>query len=312
MLVFLDQNEVAQRIRSFVMGPGANRLAVAFWGTGAIRRLGLDKAKGPIQIVCDLFSGCVNPEEVKAIKNLPDAEVRNRGGLHSKVYLFDDAVVVGSSNASLNGLCQTDDEHVDRFEANLLTDDEATIREISERFEQIWETSTAVDDAALDEAKKLFKRARAKRSPTDVFEGVLDNPALALDREAYVIWYEGEGSFPEAELDKKRTEESMPDLDYLVPYAHMPASGLLIVWEMTRTKSGRAVITYDHLWRRRPEIADQEGAQFVVPAADHHWSSKKQLERWKSAVLEFVNEAPESAGQIMELGEFARRFGGAR
>ena len=90
------------------------RLAVAYWGSGAVARLGLDAVDTrtvDIEITCDLRSGACNPKEIdKLIKLFGPDRVRTRDGLHAKAWITDAGCVLGSSNASANGLGHEADE----------------------------------------------------------------------------------------------------------------------------------------------------------------------------------------------------------
>ncbi len=80
-------------------------IVVAFWGAGAIDKLGLRKNWESLRIVCNLESGACNPREIEALMALgKGVEVRSDLRLHGKVYLTSKQVVLGSSNASSNGL----------------------------------------------------------------------------------------------------------------------------------------------------------------------------------------------------------------
>jgi hypothetical protein len=79
-------------------------MAVAFWGDGATKGLGLDKKRGEVAtVICNLKSGGTNPNEIRELwkANINPLQCDK---LHGKVYLFDDCVIIGSSNASSNGL----------------------------------------------------------------------------------------------------------------------------------------------------------------------------------------------------------------
>ncbi len=105
MLSFLDEVQALEAIRRLFDAAPSAKIAVAFWGSGAVASLGLDRAKFDIDVICNLDSGACNPIEIDRLRHLgPHASVRSDPRLHGKVYWTPDGVVVGSSNASTNGL----------------------------------------------------------------------------------------------------------------------------------------------------------------------------------------------------------------
>lgn len=78
-------------------------LAVAFWGDGAIAQLGLKNGR-KARILLELKSGSTNPKVVQELLGMKSVQVKQRDLLHAKVYLGQDEMVIGSANASANGL----------------------------------------------------------------------------------------------------------------------------------------------------------------------------------------------------------------
>ena len=104
----LDGAAAEREIKNLLSACSRARLAVAYWGSGAVARFGLNavrKRTVDIEITCDLMSGACNPSEVKKLIKLfgPD-RVRTRDRLHAKAWITDVGCVLGSSNASANGL----------------------------------------------------------------------------------------------------------------------------------------------------------------------------------------------------------------
>ena len=98
----LTGDSIAREIKKLVEKRGKVRAAVAFWGAGAAEETGLS-SKGKGQILCDLFSGGCNPKEVKKLRD-SGLEVRTLHGMHAKLWINGDSVILGSANASTNGL----------------------------------------------------------------------------------------------------------------------------------------------------------------------------------------------------------------
>lgn len=105
MCEFLQGDDLSQKIREVVAGQDAH-CAVAFWGCDAVTELfGTDQLQRPdVQVICDLSLGGTNPDTLRALGAPDNPNVRYRDGLHAKVFLSARGAVVGSANASNNGI----------------------------------------------------------------------------------------------------------------------------------------------------------------------------------------------------------------
>ena len=119
MIKFLDGADTTNELKKQIARSKTVRVAVAFWGEGAADELGLLARGSEATVVCNLRSGGTNP---KGIRSMIDAKVQvsQCDNLHGKVYLFDNVVVIGSSNASANGLSLQGAEISGWHEANVL------------------------------------------------------------------------------------------------------------------------------------------------------------------------------------------------
>jgi phosphatidylserine/phosphatidylglycerophosphate/cardiolipin synthase-like enzyme len=99
---FLDGAAATEEIKKLTVSSKNARLAVAFWGDGATAGLGLIEKGKSATIICNLKSGGTNPQEIQKLLD-NNISVKQCDTLHGKVYLFDDHVILGSSNASANG-----------------------------------------------------------------------------------------------------------------------------------------------------------------------------------------------------------------
>ncbi len=117
---FLDGQTATAEIKELVRGSKNVRMAVAFWGEGATEKLGLAKKGKDLTVICNLATGGTNPREIECLmKN--EVAVLQCDKLHGKVYLFDnDTLVIGSSNASANGLALQGAQLAGWHEANVL------------------------------------------------------------------------------------------------------------------------------------------------------------------------------------------------
>lgn len=134
------------------------RLAVAFWGAGAAKALGLAKGR-KARVICNLMSGGTNPSEIKTLQSL-GIDVRKHPTLHAKIGLIGDALsFVGSSNMSTNGLGFEGDEQSGWEEANVMFDHADSA--VSARFETLWGEATPITPVDI---KAAIERWRPRRT----------------------------------------------------------------------------------------------------------------------------------------------------
>ncbi|WP_413991495.1 hypothetical protein ACMDCR_05195 [Labrys okinawensis] len=67
MTKLLEVAHLQAEIAALVPSSRTMRLAVAFWGNGAIEALGLPETLGHARIVCNLRLGGTNPNQPRAI-----------------------------------------------------------------------------------------------------------------------------------------------------------------------------------------------------------------------------------------------------
>ena len=143
--------------------PNTFELAVAFWGKDAARDLGLERHADdraddrPTELICNLASGGTNPDEIKKLIDF-GINVKQCDTLHGKVYVFDRCFVVGSSNASANGLALQGKEVSYWHEANILSDDREIREKLSDWIDALPTKEITKKDLAA--AKIKFNRRR--------------------------------------------------------------------------------------------------------------------------------------------------------
>lgn len=140
-------------------------MAVAFVGKdwssihGAFRK--------PVRLVCWLTSTNTNPYAIEQMLAQPSFTVRQVDAMHAKVYLprSEEAVaVVGSANLSTSAL--SDEEASGQFETAMLVQRAATVRQVSDWFEDLWRVqSRKITSADLSMAKRCWEAAR-RRAPS--------------------------------------------------------------------------------------------------------------------------------------------------
>jgi len=98
--------------------------------------------------------------------------------LHAKVYLFDGQVIIGSSNASANGLSLQGGEVSGWIEANVISDEPAFYEEVSKWFEKL--AMQIIEEDDLKKAEEIWSRRR-RRSLIQWPPGITLIDALKLD-----------------------------------------------------------------------------------------------------------------------------------
>lgn len=145
------------------------QIAVAYWGRGAVAKLGLHRG-AKVDIICNArHEGC-NARVVLALVQRGH-RVKTNDQLHAKMYLTEKATIIGSSNVSTNGLNEEGSAASVWLEANILSDDPQLVKAAGARFNEYWKASRFI---RAPELKRIIK-ARDARPPRPRF---VDTPLL--------------------------------------------------------------------------------------------------------------------------------------
>ena len=170
---FLTGPEIRTEVQRISRRPGKLRAAVAYWGDGAAGRAGLSERENPeqVRIICDLLSGACNPREITALRRR-GIRVKTLDRLHAKVWINGNEIILGSANASRNGLPVTDeDARQANIEAAFLSGDPNLSRKVTKWFKNQWRLASEIDDDRLAQAEELWERRR--HSPGRAFTPTL-------------------------------------------------------------------------------------------------------------------------------------------
>lgn len=203
---FLVEPDLRREAKRIISASKRTDLAVAFWGREAVRKLGITSNA---RVICDLESGACNPEEIALLKSLPKVQVRNLRKLHAKVYWTPDEVIVGSANASTNGLGEEDAEGRGTVEAAILTTDQSTISAVSRWFNRMWTKATPVDDEDIKAARPAFERHRNTRIVRDaksLLTRLREEPEWFKDRGIHLVAYTSDEDNDDWAIKKNRSE----------------------------------------------------------------------------------------------------------
>jgi phosphatidylserine/phosphatidylglycerophosphate/cardiolipin synthase-like enzyme len=186
---FLDAKSATAQIRKHVAKSTTIRMAVAFWGEGAVQQLGLSKTGAARKVICNLKMGGTNPKAIYALRKA-GIEVSQCDTLHAKLYLFDQTVIIGSSNASANGLSLQGKQIEGWHEANVISDDPSVYSDASTWLDNLSTTSITDDD--LKVAQELWTQRRrlapyqTLSKKITLFEAVKRNPEEFRDQRIFL------------------------------------------------------------------------------------------------------------------------------
>lgn len=154
---FLTGRKVPAEFKKARKTASKTRLAAAFWGNGAVAKLGLGSgARG--EILCNArHQGC-NPEVILDLVRKKH-KVKTHDHLHAKMYLTDKVAIIGSSNVSTNGLNDEEPNSGAWEEANVLVEDPNVLRDAHAEFKRLWD---AADDIKVLELKELIALRKAR------------------------------------------------------------------------------------------------------------------------------------------------------
>ncbi|MGA7807009.1 phospholipase D family protein, partial [Bradyrhizobium sp.] len=164
-MLFLNEIGALSKIREIFRRAEKAKIAVAFWGRGAVQALEIDRPDLEAEIICNLDSGACNPSEIGKLRELrPHIPVRSDPRLHGKLYWTPSGIVIGSSNASTNGLA-VEDGLADWAEANIFSEDSKLIEATLAWFETRKETSYEIKDTHLRLAQQIWNGRVRSTSP---------------------------------------------------------------------------------------------------------------------------------------------------
>lgn len=154
---FLTEHRLSEKIKHVCKGKNL-RVAVAFIGIGADTHLFNTDTKNSIRIICDISMGGTNPKALRALGAPKNVNLKFLNGLHAKFYISDNGAVVGSANATANGVgFKAKAKHLES--GIFVRTGNRVFSEIEAEFEKIWKEADILNGKSLDEADKNFLNA---------------------------------------------------------------------------------------------------------------------------------------------------------
>ncbi|MBK5927474.1 hypothetical protein [Rhodobaculum claviforme] len=148
-----------------------------------------------LRIICDIGMGGTNPEALITLGAPRRDGLRHCSNMHAKVYLSDAGLVMGSANASANGIGLNADAAGLTEAGTFSTAHSPAWEAAATWFENLWTRAAAVDADAMDRAWKSW-RLRSRTGDTGEHDETPARRFLDYDPErdglVYVGWYSGQ------------------------------------------------------------------------------------------------------------------------
>lgn len=312
-MFFLTETSALATIARVIAKAPRVRLAVAFWGLGAIDRLGLDRKGLEIEVLCNLDSGACNPAEISRLIGLK-AKVRSNPRLHGKVYWTPDAVIIGSSNASSNGLVVEGADSAGWSEANILSFDVTMIQASGEWIKQQWDAGYNIEQKHLSAASALWASRKRAAPPGARLEQSLLNAFNAAPD--HVAWKQVKVAVWSKDLSARATHELK---DFQVRDVAFSKYGAYEQWH-DDLESGDWLIDFDlsspkpqlsGYWRVPTPKLETDNLTYVQPAGGIRLPGLPPLRLSAADQRRFISIAPHlveghDGSRIVSLAEAVR------
>ncbi len=307
-----DQQELANWCRSC---EGPMDFAVAFWGDKALDYLGIT-AERQCRILLDISAGATNPKVLSDLVRLSkknNVQAKKLDRLHAKVYLAGTQLVVGSANASANGLGAEGHEATHWKELCLLTDNAGAIHEARQWFEEQWEAGKEIKPADIALARDLWKKRRRQRPEGELrslLEVAMKSPEELEDRDFYIcVTTEPMGKEDEKQLSRISKAEGRP----VYAFADWPGIPIDKIMLCFVHYDGASVRKDEPFIARTPPSKKRSKFKFVT-AGDIGDYVPGELGNWKSLILRYKSKFPKeyrnNGGLCMPIVDFVSSIAG--
>jgi hypothetical protein len=196
-----EPSEITAAVHSIFSGATQVKCAVAYWGAGALTEVFKGVTTKDVSIIGDIYSGGCNPAELKKMIARYPGKMLHCDRLHAKVYLSNKGVVIGSANASTNGMGMEGKEAKAHSEAVLLSRDPDVKRDAREWFDRIKKSAAknVVTKADIGKVRELWKRRKWNRGYAKSFVDAME--AGDFDRRERGVYVVTAMNANKAELD---------------------------------------------------------------------------------------------------------------
>jgi hypothetical protein len=258
-----DETAALEIIRREIESSKTATLAVAFWGAGAVEALGIEKRKKPLTVICNLTMGGTNPAEIRKLLALPHVgpdRVLQNNKLHAKIYHFDDRTIVGSSNASTNGLAEQGAEIRGWRELNVVVTDPDAIKDIEEKLVTSLKGKKIRPEDLLA-AEEQWEKRRVIVTGTKPDGSLLDalraDPGDIASRNIYIAAYRERLSDEGEAREKKLKKAHGKSMGLFEGWSEMPREVPILCFYVDENDKAWP----DGIWRVLPKDTDEDGYQ---------------------------------------------------
>ena len=308
MLSFLDASACRMEIKRMLEAGKAVRAAVAYWGEGSVEELGIN-AETDLTVVCDVRGGGSNPNEIrKLIGLLGKQRVLTHDRLHAKTWQDGDRAIVGSSNASSNGLGMEGREVAALLEANLLSDDQTTVAALNAWYDNV--VLPKARTVTVDDLKVGAERHGQRRGGRPVPEGgdllslLLKEPESFEDRDFFVwVWDpEPPDGWVKPEMRYIKSDRKDESIDFYQD-TEAPAGAYILDFRAAKG-NGEFVGLYQVLKDRHKHQAESGSLLLCREMKNFEGLRLGNLAKWRAA----AKLAAASGHDEWQIAEFAKNF----
>ncbi len=237
-------DDIRLAIRTTIASSESSSIAVPYWGGRVVQALGLEgNLKGRVQILCNLPSGSCDPVIINDLM-ARGASVRSLSSLHAKAYIGSELAVVGSANASTEGLGLRRDAGWN--EACVAVTSRTSLAELDRWFATLWHDAADLSDRRvarlLLESAALRYNRRNDGEAIDLLETLRNYPEDLRNAKLFVtLDWVSYGRNVEKDVDALR-EKLGEDIDAWEDWEEMPADAQILSFHY----DARAKVKYSY------------------------------------------------------------------
>jgi len=289
-----ESSDIRQAINNLIRSADHVDIAVAFWGSKSLERIGYEASNGnKLRIIGNLGSGGTNPHEFRRVwESVGPERVRQLNDLHAKVLVSDACLIVGSANISANGLGLEDVELSGWREACLLTREPRMIDAAKRWFAAQWEASSSIETADFSAAESIWKNRQRGRPKVPYFEsdsmGLLGVPIWSLRERGIYIALTCLAMSKKGEEQLAAAKVMDPLVDAYEDWPNMPTNATLLAFD--GSGSARKKIEWAEAWRT-PTNQKRGRLALVWPTKpdDSLCLRGENIKAWESDVAELYS-----------------------
>lgn len=230
---------ILETLRSYVDSGEQTAMAIAFWGDGACKSLRINvSSRGALRVLLNATSGACNPSELEILLKLNACvEVRSDPQLHAKVALCGKKTLVGSANASANGLGFEGESATRWTEACIETEDDAVSSSSWIWFEALWVQAKKLDENLIEQARTAWRITRTavrKRDPLGSGDAI--SPSTLAELPIFIALSCETSDYNEKEAARRAKAEGfdLATIDFYQSWPKIPKQSLLLAYDFNK------------------------------------------------------------------------------